>query len=64
MGFFFFFSKTECIDRDTSQLQLSVANAMVAKGCSDVGTQRCLVRTRWDREFKIGLYQRNDMSDE
>lgn len=61
---FFFFSKTECIGRDTNQLQLNVANAVIAKCRSDVGDQLCFVGTRWDREFKIGLYQRNDMSDE
>lgn len=61
---FFFFSKTECIGRDTNQLQLNVANAVIAKCRSDVGAQLCFVGTRWDREFKIGLYQRNDMSDE
>lgn len=61
---FFFFSKTECIGRDTNQLQLNVANAVIAKCRSDVGAQLCFVGTRWDTEFKIGLYQRNDMSDE
>lgn len=49
----FFFSKTECIGRDTNQLQLNVANAMIAKCYNDVGARVCFIRTRRDREFMI-----------